>query len=78
MRRDQGGEMGRHLGYLPGEIKPGGTNNHRNSTIVKTILTIDDPLHIDVPREGADEFDQKFLGKYKWHLTGFDNKIIAM
>ena len=45
------GELSHHLGYPPGGDKPAEAGNHRNGASAKTVLTDDDPLRIEVPRD---------------------------
>ena len=53
MERALGAELTQHLGYAPGEPKPADQPNHRNGSTPKTVLTDDDRLRLDVPRDRA-------------------------
>lgn len=78
IERALGGELTHHLGYLPGAARPDDTGNHRNGTSVKTVLTDDGALRIDVPRDRQGSFEPQLIGKHERRFTGFDDKIIAM
>ena len=78
IERALGAELTHHLGYPPGAGKPEDTNNHRNGTSGKTVLTDDGPLPIDVPRDREGSFEPQLIGKHERRFTGFDDKIIAL
>ena len=78
IERALGAEMSQHLGYLPGQVKPEGAANHRNSKSAKTVLTDTGALAIQVPRDRAGSFEPQLIGKHERRFTGFDDKIIAM
>jgi putative transposase len=78
IERALGAEMTHHLGYAPGADKPSGSNNHRNGSSGKTVITDEGPLRIDVPRDRHGEFEPQIVGKHERRFTGFDDKIIAL
>jgi putative transposase len=78
IERALGAEMGHHLGYPAGAVKPSGITNHRNGKSGKTVLTDEGPLRIEVPRDRAGSFEPQLIGKHERRFTGFDDKIIAM
>ena len=78
IERALGAEMSHHLGYAQGEPKPADATNHRNGKSSKTVLTDDGPLSIDIPRDRQGNFNPVLIPKHERHLTGFDEKIIAM
>jgi transposase-like protein len=78
IERALGAEMTHHLGYAPGEAKPGEATNHRNGTSGKTVLTGDGPLPIEVPRDRAGTFEPQLIGKHERRFTGFDHTILAL
>lgn len=78
IERALGAEMTHHLGYEPGGDKPAGSENHRNGSSGKTVLTDDGPLRINVPRDRHGEFEPQIIGKHERRFTGFDDKIIAL
>ena len=78
IERALGAEMSHHLGYAPGQPKPGGAVNHRNGKSAKTVLTDTGALAIEVPRDRQGSFEPQLIGKHERRFTGFDDKIIAM
>ena len=78
IERALGAELGHHLGYPSGEIKPEATSNQRNGTSGKTVMTEDGPLRLNVPRDRDGSFEPLLIGKHERRFTGFDDKIIAM
>ena len=78
IERALGAELGHHLGYPPGAVKPEAVSNQRNGTSGKTVLTEDGPLRIDVPRDRDASFAPLLIPKHERRFTGFDDKIIAM
>ena len=78
VERMLGGELSHHLGYPPGEPKPPDTANHRNGTSVKTILTDDGPVTLDVPRDRDATFAPVLVPKHARRLPGFDDKVLAL
>ncbi len=78
VERALGAELGHHLGYAPGEERPEGSENQRNGTSGKTVLTDDGPLKLDIPRDRDGSFASILIPKHERRFTGFDDKIIAM
>jgi putative transposase len=78
IERALGAEMSHHLGYANGDVKPPDATNQRNGTSSKTILTGEESLCIDIPRDRAGLFEPLLIGKHERRFTGFDDKIIAM
>jgi transposase-like protein len=78
LERALGAEMSHHLGYEPGAEKPPGTENYRNGSSAKTVLTDEGPLRIEVPRDRHGEFEPQIIGKHERRFTGFDDKIISL
>lgn len=78
IERALGAEMSHHLGYASGGIKPVDANNQRNGTSRKTVLTGEESLRIDIPRDRAGLFEPQIIGKHERRFTSFDDKIIAM
>jgi transposase-like protein len=78
VERMLGGELSHHLGYQPGETKPPDTPNHRNGSSVKTILTDDGPVTLDVPRDRDGTFAPVLVPKHARRLPGFDDKVLAL
>ena len=78
IERALGAEMSHHLGYSPGADKPAQSTNQRNGKSGKTILTGEEALRIDIPRDRSGSFEPQLIGKHERRFTGFDDKIIAM
>ncbi|CAG9247717.1 hypothetical protein BDI4_210032 [Burkholderia diffusa] len=56
--RALGGELPHHLGYEKGEAKPASSTNRRNGTSRKRIMTDDDLLDIEIPRDREGTLDR--------------------
>jgi len=78
IERARGAELGHHLGYSNGAIKPEAVSNQRTGTSGKTVLTEVGPLRINVPRDRDASFEPLLIPKHERRFTGFDDKIIAM
>lgn len=79
IERALGAEMSLHLvGHPAGGTKPDASMNRRNGTSGKTVLTDDEPLRIDIPRDRAGLFEPQLIGKHERRFSGIDDKIIAM
>jgi putative transposase len=78
IERALGAEMSHHLGYASGGLKPVDATNQRNGTSGKTVLTGEESLRIEIPRDRAGLFEPQLIGKHERRFTGFDDKIIAM
>jgi hypothetical protein len=57
IERALGAELTHHLGYPAGEPSADDTGNKRNGRTPKSILTDDDVVDIDVPRDRAGSFE---------------------
>lgn len=78
MERALGAEMSHHLGYKVDEPKPLSKTNHRNGKSSKTVLTGEESIRIEVPRDREGSFEPQLIGKHERRFTGFDDKILAM
>ena len=78
VERALGAELTHHLGYAPGEPKPEGQANHRNGTTPKTVLTDDDRLPLEIPRDRAGSFTPQLVPKGLRRLPGFDQKVLSL
>jgi len=54
------------------------TGNHRNGHSSKTVLTKDQELRLNIPRDRQGRFEPALIGKYQRRLPGFDDKVITM
>src|SRR5689334_9329100 len=73
-----GAELTHHLGYGPGEAKPAAQPNHRNGTTPKTVLTDDDSVTLEIPRDRAGTFEPRLIPKHVRRLPGFDQKVLSL
>lgn len=73
-----GAELTHHLGYAPGEAKPPEQPNQRNGSTPKTVLTGDDAVTLDVPRDRAGTFEPRLVPKHVRRLPGFDEKVLSL
>lgn len=78
IERALGAELGQHLGYPPSQVQPEAATNQRNGKSRKTVLTDDDPLKLDLPRDREGTFSPVLIPKHARRFTGFDDKIVAM
>jgi transposase-like protein len=67
IERALGAELGHHLGQA--EERGDG---------LKTVVTDEGPVRIDVPRDRQGSFEPLLIAKHERRFTGFDDKIIAM
>ncbi|MFM2112226.1 MAG: hypothetical protein RLZZ271_886 [Pseudomonadota bacterium] len=78
IERVMGAELGHHLGYPAGALKPGMATNQRNGKSAKTVQTGEGPLRIEVPRDRDGSFEPILIPKHERRFTGFDEHIIAL
>ena len=71
-------ELTDHLGYEPHREPPGGTDNTRNGTTPKTLVTEHGPVAINAPRDRNSSFEPQIVGKGQRRFHGFDDKILAL
>lgn len=71
-------ELTHHLGYAPGETKPPEQANHRNGSTSKTVLTDDDTVTLEIPRDRAGTFEPQLVPKHVRRLPGFDQKVLSL
>lgn len=62
--------------HHPAAREPAG--NHRDGYGHKTAITDAGKLELSIPRDRHRRFDPVSIGKHRRHLTGFDQKIIAL
>jgi putative transposase len=67
-------EMDHHLGQPAEEV----SGNHRNGSSSKTVLTDNEELEVEIPRDRQGHFEPGLIRKYQRRLPGFDEKVIAM
>ena len=79
IERALGAELDIHLGYKknqPSIIGDNGENNYRNGIGSKTIITDDDKIAIDVPRDRESSFEPLIVKKGQRRFDGFNDKIM--
>ena len=71
-------ELTDHLGYEPHHEPPGGTDNTRNGTTSKSLVTEHGRVAIRAPRDRNGSFEPKIVRKGQRRFHGFDDKILAL
>jgi putative transposase len=71
-------ELTGHLGYEPHQEPPGGTDNARNGTTPKTLVTEHGRVPIKAPRDRNGSFEPQIVRKGQRRFQGFDDKILAL
>jgi len=70
------GEMSDHLGYKKGAEPP--TENRRNGTSKKTLLSDQGKVEIDVPRDRQGKFEPQLIEKNQKRVPTFNDKVIYL
>jgi putative transposase len=71
-------ELTEHVGYEPHQEPPGGTDNARNGTTPKTLVTEHGRVPIQAPRDRNGSFEPQIVRKGQRRFQGFDDKILAL
>lgn len=71
-------EMDEHLGYEKHAAEGFDGGNSRNGYSTKRVLTDDDEIEIEVPRDRDASFEPQVVKKGQRRLKGFDDKIISL
>ncbi len=71
-------ELDHHLGYKKNQANNNDEVNYRNGSNVKTVITDNDKITIDTPRDRNASFEPLINKKGQRTFTGFDDKIISM
>lgn len=71
-------EMTNHLGYDKHSPNGDGSDNIRNGSTSKTLVTSQGEQEISVPRDRNGSFEPKILPKYKRNTNEIEDKIISM
>ncbi len=69
-------EMTEHLGYEKHQVTD--SDNARNGTRSKTVLTEIGPVQIEVPRDRDGSFDPKIVRKRQRRLDGIDEIVLSL
>ena len=70
--------MDHHLGYKKNSAAGNNTGNSRNGHTTKKVLTGDQEVEIEVPRDRNGEFDPVIVPKYSKRIELFNDQIISL
>lgn len=78
IERAMAAEMTDHLGY--DKYAPDGRNtpNSRNGNSPKTVISDNDTIELNIPRDRSGDFEPQIIPKHQRRFDGFDEKIISM
>jgi len=71
-----GVELTDHLGHPPSGVPQG--PNVGNGSTAKTVQTELGPVNVKTPRDRAENFDPKLVGKRQTRLAGLDERILDL
>ena len=71
-------EMDHHLGYKKNSAEGNNTGNSRNGHTTKKVLTGDQEVEIEVPRNHNGEFEPVIVPKYLKRIELFNDQIISL
>ncbi len=71
-------EMKFHLGYDKHSPEGNNTGNSRNGKSKKKIITENDSLNIDIPRDRNSEFEPQLVRKHQRRVNKFDDMVISL
>ena len=66
-------ELDEHLGYE--KHRPSDSDNYRNGTSSKTLITEDGEIEVDLPRDRNGSFEPQLVKKHQRRFTSMDDKI---
>ena len=78
VERAMSAELTEHLGYERHQEPPGGTDNTRNGTTPKRLVTEHGPVQVKAPRDRKGSFEPQIVRKGQRRFEGFDDKILAL
>ncbi len=78
MERILQNEMEFHLGYKKHSSEGQNSGNSRNGKSRKTIITDNDSLEIEIPRDRMGEFEPQFVKKHQRRINKFNDMIISL
>ncbi|MGD9486672.1 MAG: IS256 family transposase [Calditrichaceae bacterium] len=67
-----------HLGYKKHSSEGQNSSNSRNGKSRKTIITDNDSLEIEIPRDRMGEFEPQFVKKHQCRINKFNDMIISL
>ena len=71
-------EMDIHLGYKKNSNEGDNSGNSRNGYSKKTVLTQDQEVELNIPRDRNSEFEPEIVPKYSKRLPLFNDQIISL
>lgn len=71
-------ELDIHLGYKKNQPSINDGDNYRNGSGTKTIITEEEKISINTPRDRSGTFEPQIIKKGQRRFNGFDQKIISM
>lgn len=71
-------EMNHHLGYKKNSVEGNNTGNSRNGYTNKKVLTNDQEVEIEVPRDRNGDFEPVIVPKYSKRIDLFNDQIISL
>jgi putative transposase len=78
IERAMDAELTEHLGYEKNMPAPKDSGNRRNGSSSKKILTENDEMTVEIPRDREGSFEPQMIPKHQRHFNGFDDKILSM
>lgn len=78
IERAMDAELTEHLGYEKNMPAPKDSCNRRNGSSIKKILTENDEMTVEIPRDREGSFEPQMIPKHQRHFNGFDDKILSM
>ncbi|MGN0850861.1 MAG: transposase, partial [Candidatus Ornithospirochaeta sp.] len=69
-------EMDHHLGYKKNSVAGKNSGNSRNGHTKKKVLTSDQEVELEVPRDRNGEFEPAIVPKYSKRIDLFNDQII--
>ena len=78
MERMLNEEMKFHLGYDKNAIEGNNSGNSRNGKSKKTILTENNSLEIEIPRDREGEFEPQLVKKHQRRVNKFNDMVISL
>lgn len=71
-------EMTFHLGYTKHDAKGNNSGNSRNGKNKKTIISENESLEIEIPRDRSGEFEPQFVKKHQRRVNKFNDLVISL
>lgn len=71
-------EMDHHLGYRKNSVAGNNSGNSRNGHTTKKVLTNEQEVEIEVPRDRNGEFEPAIVPKYSKRIELFNDQIISL